>query len=191
MLRRVALDLCTGLEPPGLKCGPDLVFFPVAMPRFLRVLLCLGATTLPLLVQAQREKLPPEDLAVVEKTWPEAKRTSTGLRIQILRPGNGPSPAKGDVVAVVYTGKLLNGDVFDQALDTAKPFVFRVGRGQVIDGWDEGLQRMKVGERSLFIVPFELGYGTRGSPPKIPRRATLVFEVELLAVNPPGAAPRL
>jgi FKBP-type peptidyl-prolyl cis-trans isomerase len=174
-----------------LKYRLDLVLFSVAMPRILRVLLCLCAATLPLLVQAQREKLPPEDLAVVEKTWPEAKRTSTGLRYQVLQAGNGPSPAKGDVVAVTYTGKLLNGTVFDQALDASKPFVFRVGRGQVIDAWEEGLQRMKVGERTLFIVPFELGYGTRGSPPKIPRRATLIFEVELLAVNPPGVNPRL
>ena len=93
------------------------------------------------------------------------------------------------MVAVLYTGKLLDGTVFDQAQDAAKPFTVRVGRGQVIEGWEEGLQLLRAGERRLLIVPYELGYGTRGSPPKIPRRATLIFEVELIAINPPPTAP--
>lgn len=146
----------------------------------------------PVALQAQREKLPPEDLDVVEKTWPEAKRTGTGLRTQVLKEGSGPTAKKGDIVSVVYTGKLLNGTVFDQALDPAKPFTFRLGRNNVIDGWEEGLQLMRVGERRLLIVPYELGYGTRGSPPKIPRRATLVFDVELVTIgdsSPPSPAP--
>jgi len=149
-----------------------------------RLLLCLGLLALPATLLAQREKLPPEDLEIVEKTWPDAKRTSTGLRTLVLKPGQGPTPKKGDLVSVVYTGKLLNGTVFDEALDPAKPFVVRIGRGQVIDAWEEGLQLLKVGERRLLIVPHELGYGTRGSPPKIPRRATLLFEVELIAFEP-------
>ena len=144
----------------------------------------------PLALHAQREKLPPEDLAFVRKTWPEAVRTSTGLRTQLISPGTGPKPAKGQLVAVLYRGQLLDGKVFDENQDRNNPFTFRLGRNFVIDGWEEGLQLMQVGEKRLFIIPFELAYGTRGDPPKIPRRATLVFEVELLAILPeptPGA----
>lgn len=143
----------------------------------------------PFALHAQREKLPPEDLAIVEEKWPEAKRTSTGLRTLVLAPGSGESPRPGDEVSVVYEGRLLNGDVFDAYPNREKPFAFRLGRGQVIDGWEEGLQLMKVGEKRLFIVPFELGYGTRGNPPKIPRRATLVFEVELIKFEPGPRTP--
>lgn len=154
----------------------------------LRTLLLLCLLLTPAAVFAQREKLPPEDLEIVEKTWPTALRTSTGLRTMILQDSDGPSPKKGDIVSVVYVGKLLDGTIFDQATDPAHPFTFRVGRGQVIEAWEEGMQLLKIGQRRLFIVPFELGYGTRGNPPKIPRRATLVFEVELLAINPPEPA---
>ncbi len=149
----------------------------------LRILFITCLLLAPAVVSAQREKLPPEDLEIVEKTWPTAKRTSTGLRTMILKDSDGPSPKKGDVVSVVYVGKLLDGTIFDQATDPEKPFTFRVGRGQVIEAWEEGMQLLKVGQRRLFIVPFELGYGTRGSPPKIPKRATLIFEVELLSIN--------
>ncbi|MBE7538101.1 MAG: FKBP-type peptidyl-prolyl cis-trans isomerase [Opitutaceae bacterium] len=155
----------------------------------LRTILLFCLLLAPAVVFAQREKLPPEDLEIVEKTWPTAKRTSTGLRTMILQDSDGPSPKKGDMVSVVYVGKLLDGTIFDQATDPEKPFTFRIGRGQVIEGWEEGTQLLKVGQRRLFIVPYELGYGTRGNPPKIPRRATLVFEVELLAINPPAPAP--
>ena len=137
----------------------------------------------PLAVQAQREKLPPEDLEIVEKTWPEAKKTSTGLRTQLLKEGSGELVKRGDLVSVLYKGQLLDGTVFDQTTDPSKPFTFRVGRGMVIEGWEQGLQLMRPGEKRLLIVPFELGYGTRGDPPKIPKRATLVFEVELLEIK--------
>ncbi len=130
--------------------------------------------------QAQREKLPPEDLEFVEKTWPEAKKTNTGIRYIILREGQGDSPKPGDKVQVLYVGRLLGGAIFDQADDPAKPFVFRVRREMVIEGWEQTLQLMKRGEKRLVIIPPELAYGTRGQPPKIPRRATLVFEIELL-----------
>lgn len=151
--------------------------------RFTRILLFVLIAFVPVVAHAQREKLPPEDLEVVEKTWPTAKRTSTSLRTVLLKEGSGPTAKPGEIVDVLYTGKLLNGTVFDQALDPAKPFSFRLGRGQVIEGWEEALQLMKVGERRVVIVPYELGYGTRGQPPKIPRRATLVFEVELMAIR--------
>ena len=150
-----------------------------------KLLLCLGlfsAVCLPA-VLAQREKLPPEDLAFVEKTWPEAKKTNTGIRYIILQEGRGEMPKPGDKVAVLYIGRLLNGTVFDQATEKDKAFTFRVAREQVIQGWDQVLQLMKTGEKRLVIIPPELAYGTRGQPPKIPRNATLVFEVELLEIK--------
>lgn len=147
-------------------------------PLFLSLLaLCLF--NVPLL-RAQREKLPPEDLEYVEKTWPDAKKTNSGIRYVIQREGQGESPKPGDTVSVVYVGQLLNGKVFDQNHDRQNPFTFRVAREQVITGWDQILQVMKRGEKRLVIIPPELAYGSRGQPPKIPRNATLVFEIDLI-----------
>lgn len=141
-------------------------------------LFCASAATL----HAQRERLPPEDLEIVEQRWPQAKRTSTGLRYVVLKEGDqsAPAPQAGDRVAVLYKGMLLDGTVFDQSLDPANPFRPRVGRDELIAAWDQALTRMRKGDKWILIVPFELGYGTRGNPPRIPKRATLVFEMELL-----------
>lgn len=155
----------------------------------LRLFLLVVLASASSLAHAQRERLPPEDLEIVERRWPEAKRTAMGLRWIVQKEGAGPLVKKGDLVSVIYTGRLLNDQVFDENLDRAKPFNFRVGRGMVIDGWEQALQLMRPGERRLLIVPHELAYGTRGQPPKIPRRATLVFEVEIVAVNPPETTP--
>jgi len=135
------------------------------------------------LARAQREKLPPEDRDFVEKNWPEAKKTSTGIRYIVIREGEGEAAKPGDRVSVLYVGRLLQGKVFDQTEDKEHPFVFRVKREQVIEGWDQILQLMKKGEKRLVIIPPELAYGTRGSPPKIPRNSTLVFEMELLDIK--------
>lgn len=154
--------------------------FPVkTLVKLLLALWVAGAVAAPLL-HAQREKLPPADLEFVEKNWPEAKKTSTGIRYIILREGQGTSPKAGDKVSVLYVGRLLDGKVFDQNQDKEKPFSFRVRREMVIEGWEQTLQLMKRGEKRLVIIPPELAYGTRGQPPKIPRSATLVFEIELL-----------
>jgi FKBP-type peptidyl-prolyl cis-trans isomerase len=141
--------------------------------------LVLLAGSLPL--RAQREKLPWDDRIYVEKTWPKAIKTSTGLRYVVLKPGTGDAtPQAGDMVAVLFQGRLLNGKVFNASLNPADPFRARVGRDQLIPAWEEALKQMKRGEKRLIIVPYELGYGTRGDPPRIPRMATLVFEIELL-----------
>ena len=150
---------------------------------FCRCLAVLLLLVLPAVVRAQREKLPPEDLEVVQKTWPNATRTATGLRYVVLAEGKGDLAKPGDMVSVLYTGWLLNGTKFDQSIDPAKPFVFRLGRSLVIEGWDQGLQLMRPGEKRLFIVPYELGYGSRGNIPTIPPKATLVFEVQLLEIK--------
>ncbi len=133
-------------------------------------------------LQAQREKLPPEDREFVEKNWPEAKKTTTGIRYIVMRPGEGTeTPKPGDKVNVLYVGRLIDGKIFDQTGDPTQPFTFRVRREAVIEGWDQILQLMKKGEKRLVIIPPELAYGTRGQPPKIGRNATLVFEIELLS----------
>jgi FKBP-type peptidyl-prolyl cis-trans isomerase len=139
----------------------------------------LAASTL----HAQREKLPPADLEYVEQTWPEAKKTNTGIRYVILREGEGAMPKSGDKVKVLYVGRLLKGEVFDQATDPNQAFTFRVRRQEVIEGWDQILPLMKAGEKRLVIIPPELAYGTRGQPPKIGRNQTLVFEIELLSFS--------
>jgi FKBP-type peptidyl-prolyl cis-trans isomerase len=150
--------------------------------RFVRWLFPVLLLAAPLALRAQREKLPPDDLEFVEKTWPEAKKTNTGIRYIVLREGQGPVGKPGDKAQVLYTGRLLNGAIFDQRLDPKNPLPFRIGRGEVIEGWDQILQLMKVGEKRLVIIPPELAYGTRGQPPKISRNATLVFEMELISL---------
>ncbi len=144
-------------------------------------LFVLAATFAPQ-ARAQRERIPPEDLEIVEQRWPDAHKTSTSLRYIILKEGDkdGPTPQPGMRVKVLYKGMLLDGTVFDQAQDPEKPFSPRVGRRELIEGWEQALQRMHKGEKWILIVPYELGYGSKGSPPKIPRRATLVFEMELV-----------
>jgi FKBP-type peptidyl-prolyl cis-trans isomerase len=144
------------------------------------VMVLLALVVSPL--HAQREKLPLEDLEVVEKKWPAAKRTYTGLRYLVLKePEKGsPSPVSGMLASVLYKGMLLNGTVFDQSPDAGHPLKARIGRGDLIEGWDEALQKMHRGEKWLLIVPPEMAYGSRGKPPLIPRRATLVFEMELV-----------
>jgi FKBP-type peptidyl-prolyl cis-trans isomerase len=143
--------------------------------------LSLLSAAAPLVALAQREKLPPADLEYVEKTWPNAKKTQTGIRYVVLAEGSGETPKPGDKVNVLYEGRLIDGKVFDAAKDPAQPFTFRVRREMVIEGWDQILQHMRKGDKWLVIIPPELGYGTRGQPPKIGRNATLVFEMELIS----------
>ena len=146
--------------------------------------LFLLALVNPVSMRAQREKLSWDDRVAVEKEWPNAIRTSTGLRYVVLKEGIGTDhPKAGDSVAVLYRGRLLGGAVFGEALDPAKPFQVRIGRDELIQAWEETLKQMKIGEKRLIIVPYELGYGTRGDPPRVPRKATLVFEIELVKIT--------
>lgn len=100
--------------------------------------------------------------------------------------GDGPRPNIGDRVTVHYTGKLLDGTVFDSSVEKGEPFEFVVGRGMVIKGWDKGIPLMNVGSKGLLIVPFDEAYGTRQAG-SIPPYSTLVFEVELLDMEPAAA----
>jgi FKBP-type peptidyl-prolyl cis-trans isomerase len=137
----------------------------------------------PFLLHAQREKLPPDDYDIVMKKWPQAQISNTGIRYIIETQGTGPLLMPGDMVMVHYTGKLLNGKIFDQNHDDKKPFTFRVDRGEVIVAWDQILQSMRPGDKWLLIIPPELAYGRKGEPPVVPSYATLVFEVEIIGVK--------
>src|SRR5204863_2880840 len=109
--------------------------------------------------------------------------TSSGLKYVDTVVGNGESPTQGSNVTVHYTGYLTDGKKFDSSVDRNQPFRFVIGVGRVIKGWDEGVATMKVGGKRKLIIPSELGYGIKGSPPEIPPNATLIFDVELLAVK--------
>ena len=109
------------------------------------------------------------------------------LQIEVLEQGTGEEVKSGDNIAVHYTGTLEDGTKFDSSLDRGKPFVFTLGIGQVIKGWDMGILGMKVGEKRKLVIPPELGYGETGTPGgPIPPNATLIFEVELLSINKYG-----
>jgi len=110
-----------------------------------------------------------------------AHKLPSGLRYIERAPGTGDAtPHVGDEVITHYAGRLLDGTEFDSSYRKGVPFVFRVGTGAVIKGWDEAFQHMKKGEKRTLIIPYWLAYGEKGRPPSIPPRATLIFEVELI-----------
>jgi FKBP-type peptidyl-prolyl cis-trans isomerase FkpA len=109
--------------------------------------------------------------------------TASGLVIEEITVGTGAEAAAGQRVTVHYTGWLTDGRKFDSSKDRDDPFVFPLGAGRVIKGWDEGVQGMKVGGTRKLTIPPALGYGARGAGGVIPPDATLVFEVELLATD--------
>ncbi|MCA9689375.1 MAG: FKBP-type peptidyl-prolyl cis-trans isomerase [Nannocystaceae bacterium] len=108
---------------------------------------------------------------------------SSELGIEDLVIGGGDEAKAGQRVDVHYTGWLVSGQKFDSSLDRGRPFSFKLGRRQVIQGWDEGVAGMRVGGKRRLTIPPHLGYGARGAAGVIPPNATLIFEVELLAVG--------
>jgi FKBP-type peptidyl-prolyl cis-trans isomerase len=114
----------------------------------------------------------------------KGKSTSSGLQYWDLKEGTGATASAGKSVSVHYTGWLAkDGKKFDSSVDRGQPFMFQLGAGQVIKGWDEGVSGMKVGGKRQLRIPPELGYGARGAGGVIPPNATLIFDVELLAIK--------
>lgn len=109
---------------------------------------------------------------------------SGGLCYEDTKVGDGPEAQKGDVVSMKYVGKLEDGTVFDQTKKGDDPLQFQLGAGAVIQGWDEGIPGMKVGGERTLTIPPDLAYGAAGYPPVIPPNATLIFDVQLVAVEP-------
>jgi FKBP-type peptidyl-prolyl cis-trans isomerase len=125
---------------------------------------------------------------IADNTMTDAARsdvvtTPSGLKYLDVTEGTGDTPKTGQTVTVHYTGTLENGKKFDSSRDRGTPFEFKIGVGQVIKGWDEGVGTMKVGGKRQLMIPPELGYGARGAGGVIPPNATLNFDVELLGVK--------
>ena len=130
-------------------------------------------------VAAEREAKSAE----LDKLAAGFEETASGLRYQIIQKGSGKKAEKGNQVSVHYKGQLADGTVFDSSYKRNQPLDFQVGVGQVISGWDEGIQLLHVGDKARFVIPSDLGYGSRGAGGAIPPDAVLIFDVELVAVN--------
>ena len=110
-------------------------------------------------------------------------KTESGLRYKMIQKGNGKKAENGKTVSVHYTGQLEDGKVFDSSIPRKKPIEFPLGQGNVIEGWDEGIALLQVGDKARFVIPSHLGYGSRGAGGAIPPNATLIFDVELMDVK--------
>lgn len=119
----------------------------------------------------------------IEKLAAGFEKTKSGLRYQFIQKGDGKKAENGKTVSVHYTGQLENGKVFDSSYPRKKPIEFPLGRGNVIEGWDEGIALLRVGDKARFVIPSHLGYGSRGAGGVIPPDAILVFDVELMDVK--------
>jgi len=122
------------------------------------------------------------DVSAISIRYNGARDLPSGLRYLIRQAGTGDAtPKQGQIVTVNYEGRLLEGEkIFDTSATHEGPFNFRLGEGLVIPGWDQGIMGMKKGEKRTLIIPFWLGYGDKGIRGKIPSRATLIFDIELL-----------
>jgi peptidyl-prolyl cis-trans isomerase A (cyclophilin A) len=119
----------------------------------------------------------------MEKLAAGFEKTESGLRYQFIQRGNGKKAEAGKTVAVHYEGSLETGKVFDSSYPRKKPIEFKLGQGMVIEGWDEGIALLQVGDKARFVIPSYLGYGSAGAGGVIPPNATLVFDVELMDVK--------
>jgi len=179
------------------------VFFPAMRNTFYLFLLGIVLLTIALVVRsgmmarkepgrpinsAMREAMAEEapqwseaDTTLIRAKYATAHRLHSGLLYVVTDPGTGnATPRLGQEVIVHYDGRLLDGTRFDSSRERGAPYTYRLGSGAVIQGWDDALLTMKKGEKRTLIIPYWLGYGLTGSPPVIPSRATLIFDIELI-----------
>lgn len=137
--------------------------------------------------EGSREKRMAAEKAAAEAKMEELaagfEKTDSGLRYKFINKGNGKKAEKGKTVAVHYSGSLENGRTFDNSYARKKPIEFPLGLGHVIEGWDEGIALLQVGDKARFVIPSYLGYGSAGAGGVIPPNATLIFDVELIDVK--------
>jgi len=154
------------------------------IPLFLPAALAAALAVAPAVAQDEKPTPAPE---AAKKSESKMKATPSGLQYEDIKEGTGPSPKPGQTCVMDYTGWLwengAKGKKFDSSVDRGTPFEFPIGQGRVIKGWDEGVATMKVGGKRLLLIPAQLGYGSRGAGGVIPPNATLLFEVELIAVK--------
>ena len=129
------------------------------------------------------EALKAESEAKMEQLAAGFDKTASGLRYKMIQKGDGKKAEAGKTVAVHYEGSLETGKVFDSSYPRKKPIEFRLGQGQVIEGWDEGIALLQVGDKARFVIPSDLAYGAAGAGGVIPPNATLIFDVELMEVK--------
>lgn len=138
------------------------------------------------LKETEKKRLEAEKAAAeeaLEKLAAGFQKTDSGLRYQFIQRGEGKKAENGKTVSVHYTGQLPDGKVFDSSYPRKKPIEFPLGQGNVIEGWDEGIALLQVGDKARFVIPAHLGYGSRGAGGVIPPNATLIFDVELMDVK--------
>jgi FKBP-type peptidyl-prolyl isomerase-like protein/tetratricopeptide repeat protein len=136
--------------------------------------------------QTKRRRIPKKPVAATkaaDANKPAGVTTPSGLTYLITKMGTGRQPQTGETVVINYTGTLTNGSKFDSSHDRDQPFSFKLGVGQVIKGWDEGVSHLRVGDHAILVIPGELAYGSRGAGGVIPPNATLIFVVEVLDVK--------
>lgn len=133
--------------------------------------------------EARLDKMKQEEEDEIKKISEGFDRTDSGLLYKIIVKGDGKKAEKGKTVSVHYKGMLTDGTVFDSSYKRKEPIEFPLGRGQVIEGWDEGVELLQVGDKARFVIPSHLAYGERGAGGVIPPRATLIFDVELMKVK--------
>ncbi|WP_031426170.1 peptidylprolyl isomerase [Flavimarina sp. Hel_I_48] len=121
--------------------------------------------------------------AALDKIAAGFDKTDSGLRYKIIQKGDGKKAEKGKTVSVHYKGQLADGTVFDSSYKRNEPIDFQLGSGQVISGWDEGVAMLQIGDKARFVIPSDLGYGSRGAGGVIPPDATLIFDVELMGIK--------
>ncbi len=153
------------------------------------IIICIVFLTIPsVLAQKKEAKKTP---VTNRKEQPTSRKinveytTASGLKYKIIQEGNGAKAASGNTVRVHYTGTLTNGTKFDSSRDRNDPIKFKLGVGQVIKGWDEGIALLRVGDRAIFTIPPQLGYGDVSMGDRIPAGSTLIFDVELVEVIEP------